>query len=169
MSTNIAEINSEWLDIELLLNVDAVSRNFRVIAKKDGTQAFRASFSDYFVERNGFFYWVSESGLDFVFKMMNAGGTWDDIGTLLKPAGYSAPALPPRCVNTSAYTGTDEPVCFFKGQDGNPYAVFLFGQASALWRIDTGELTGGGWTNYICNWLPGCESGSQQPAISSVA
>ena len=147
-----------------------INHKWRVLAKKDWTVAWLVPIGDYYTARNGSIYWVSHSGSDFVYRRMNATQDgWDDTGTLGFPVNYQYPAVSPRCVETSAYTGVNEPVCFYRWADNAPYAVFLFGgSTTALWKMDTGEMTGWGWQNYICHWLPGCE-GSAQPAIEALA
>lgn len=173
MSVNRIQIG-DYSDLEVLIQTkhlqgDAIiNHRWRVIAKNDGSVAWLANFGDFYTIRNGMLLHISKNGSNFVYRRMNNYGTWTDIGTLWTPLNYVLPAVPARCVETNAYTGNVEPVCFYRWMDGNPYAVFLFWTVTALWRMDTGEMSGGGWQNYLCEWLPGC-SGSEQPAIEFLA
>lgn len=175
-AVSVNPILGDWLDLEILVQTKnassdpVIDHRWRVIIKKDGTGGFLASLSDYYTARNGSLYWVSHGGSDFVYKRLNATQDgWDDTWTLGLPVLYKYPATVPRCVETSAHTGVNEPVCFFRGQDGSPYASYLFGNQTALWKLDTWELTGGGWQNYVCDWLPLCEAWWTQTAIEQLA
>lgn len=97
MSVNKKELDGTWADLEILIQTKNAPRDaiidhrYRVIAKKDGTTAWLASFSDFYTIHNGMFWQVYQNGGDFVYRRMNNDGTWTDMGTLGTPVDYVAP------------------------------------------------------------------------------